>query len=140
MIRAFLILLSGLYVTSAAAEKPVLALVIDDLGYSFDQARQVLNLPGQHTYAIIPSTTYAKKIAQFAYQNGREVILHMPMQSAIGRKIEASVSLAEHYNDGLQFLHYLLDCQEMDIRHIILERRIDVRIDPVGTASISFIN
>lgn len=90
MIRAFLILLSGLYVTSAAAEKPVLALVIDDLGYSFDQARQVLNLPGQHTYAIIPSTTYAKKIAQFAYQNGREVILHMPMQSAIGRKIEDS--------------------------------------------------
>lgn len=90
MTRTLLIILSGLFASSVTAEKPVLALVIDDLGYSFEQARQVINLPGEHTYAIIPNTTYAKKIAQFAYKNGREVILHMPMQSAIGRKIEAS--------------------------------------------------
>lgn len=70
--------------------QPVLALVIDDLGYSFDQAKQVLKLPGEHTFAIIPDAAYSKKIAQFAFQNGHEVILHMPMQSSQGQKIESS--------------------------------------------------
>lgn len=70
--------------------RPILALVIDDLGYSFKQAKQVLNLPGEHTYAIIPDATYSRKIAQYAFQNGREVILHMPMQSSVDLKIESS--------------------------------------------------
>lgn len=70
------------------AEKPVLSLVIDDLGYSFENAREALNLPGQHSFAIIPNTTYGRKIADFAHQNGHEVILHMPMQSAVDTPIE----------------------------------------------------
>ena len=74
----------------AQAERPVLSLVIDDLGYSFEQAKKVLELPGEHTYAIIPQTTYSRKIAQYAGQLGREVILHMPMQSATDLVIESS--------------------------------------------------
>jgi len=91
MSRALLFLFASFFLASANAEKPVLALVIDDLGYSFDLAKQVLNLPGQHTFAIIPDTTYSKKIADFAHQNGHEIILHMPMQSlASGKHIEAT--------------------------------------------------
>ncbi len=92
MIKVLGFLLGSLLLTSSAnAEKPVLALVVDDLGYSFELAKQVLNLPGQHTFAIIPDTTYDKKIAEFAHQNGHEIILHMPMQSlASGKHIETS--------------------------------------------------
>lgn len=79
-----------LFLNSAQADKPALSLVIDDLGYSFNQAKQVLNLPGQHTFAIIPDTTYSHKIAQFAYNNGHEVMLHMPMQSSVDLIIESS--------------------------------------------------
>ncbi len=91
MIRRTLALASTLFLSSANADKPVLALVVDDLGYSFEIAKQVLNLPGQHTFAIIPETTYDKKIAEFAHQNGHEIMLHMPMQSlARGKHVELS--------------------------------------------------
>jgi len=90
MIKLGALLASSLFLSSANADKPVLALVIDDLGYSYDQAVKVLNLPGQHTYAIIPDTTYSKKIAQLTAKNGQETILHMPMQSTTSIKIETS--------------------------------------------------
>ena len=80
-------------INNAHADKPALSLVIDDLGYSFEQAKQVLRLPGEHTYAIIPSTTYSQKIARYAHQNGHEIILHMPMQSSVDLVIESTALL-----------------------------------------------
>jgi len=81
----------ALFFNSAHAEKPILSLVIDDLGYSFQTAKQVFSLPGNHTFAIIPNTAYDKKIAEFAHQNGHEIMLHMPMQSlANGGHAESS--------------------------------------------------
>lgn len=79
-----------LFTTPLQADKPVLSLVIDDLGYSFQQAKQVLQLPGEHTFAIIPATTYSQKIARYAHEQGHEVMLHMPMQSATDLVIEPS--------------------------------------------------
>lgn len=88
--RALLYLSLALIFAPVQADKPTLSLVIDDLGYSFEQARQVLNLPGDHTYAIIPDTTYSQKIARYAHENGREVMLHMPMQSSVDLIMETS--------------------------------------------------
>lgn len=68
------LILSGLVTllstTLGADDKPILSLVIDDLGYSFSQAQQVLDLPGEHTYAIIPATTYSTRIARYAHDKG----------------------------------------------------------------------
>ncbi len=99
MNKTLAFLLGTLFFSSANAEKPVLALVIDDLGYSFELARQVLNLPGKHTFAIIPDTTYDKKIAEFAHQNGHEIMLHMPMQSLVSGKHVESSTLDENMNE-----------------------------------------
>ncbi len=93
-----------LIVSCAQADRPALSLVVDDLGYSFEQAKEVLSLPGNHTYAIIPGTTYGRRIARYAYQNGREIILHMPMQSATDLVIEESA------------LHDAMDEQEITQR------------------------
>jgi uncharacterized protein len=90
MIRQFSLIFLVLLSSTAWAGKPSLSLVIDDLGYSFEQAKKVLSLPGNHTFAIIPETTYSKKIAQFAHQNGHEVMLHMPMQSSTDLIIEST--------------------------------------------------
>ncbi len=90
MIRPFSLFFLVLLSSAAWAKKPTLSLVIDDLGYSFEQAKKVLSLPGEHTFAIIPETTYSKKIAEFAYQNGHEVMLHMPMQASTDLIIESS--------------------------------------------------
>lgn len=90
MIKNLWLLGIVLLTNNAQAEKPVLSLVIDDLGYSFELAKQVLKLPGEHTFAIIPETTYSRKIAKYAHENGHEVILHMPMQSSVDLIIETS--------------------------------------------------
>lgn len=90
MIRRLSLLLLFLFHSSAWAAKPTLSLVIDDLGYSYEQAKKVLSLPGNHTFAIIPDTTYCKKIAQYAHEQGHEIMLHMPMQASTDLIIEAS--------------------------------------------------
>lgn len=88
--RLYLALILFLFTSNVQAEKPALALVIDDLGYSFDLAKKVLDLPGNHSFAVIPDTTYSQKIAKYANLQGHEVILHMPMQSSEDVSIEAS--------------------------------------------------
>ena len=82
MLRSWLLLLL-LVVGAVTADdrRPVLALVIDDLGYSFEPGRKALELSGDHTYAILPDAVYSRKLARHAYQLDREVILHLPMQS-----------------------------------------------------------
>lgn len=65
----------------ATGQQPVLSLVIDDLGYSFDQGRAAIELQGEHTYAVIPGTHYGKRLAKLAEKHNKEVILHLPLQA-----------------------------------------------------------
>jgi len=80
-----LYLVTALLGVSAAAigdQHPVLSLVIDDIGYSLQQGRAAINLEGDHTYAVIPGASNAQKLAAFARQSGKEVILHLPLQAS----------------------------------------------------------
>ena len=67
---------------AAADQRPLLSLVIDDLGYSYQLGQAAINLPGDHTYAIIPGATYSQKLAKFAQQKDKEIILHLPLQAS----------------------------------------------------------
>jgi len=78
----FLPFLCLIAVTNADDQRPVLSLVIDDLGYSLKKGKAAIELEGDHTYAIIPNTTYGKKLAHFASEKNKEVILHLPLQSS----------------------------------------------------------
>ena len=79
--------LTGLLLTIAASsaaiadQRPVLSLVIDDLGYSLDNGMAAIDLDGEHTYAILPGTSFGRQLAERAHALGKEVILHLPMQS-----------------------------------------------------------
>ena len=57
------------------------AIVIDDIGYH-QLDYKLLELPYELTFAVIPHTTHSNAVAKAAYQKGRDVILHMPMESA----------------------------------------------------------
>lgn len=63
----------------AAAERPRLALVIDDLGWDRDIGERVLRLPGPITVAVLPETPAGTELARAAHAIGLEVILHQPM-------------------------------------------------------------
>lgn len=69
----------------ALCSLPVLAakvaIVIDDIGYHQIDYK-LLDLPYELTFAVIPHTPHSNAVAKAAYQKRRDVILHMPMESA----------------------------------------------------------
>lgn len=88
MIGRFCLILGGSFVLTgldaAAPGTPIarIAIIIDDLGYQLDAGRRSINLPGPIACAILPSTPRAKRLAEAAYANGKEVLLHLPLESA----------------------------------------------------------
>lgn len=66
--------------TPVHAEK-LASIIIDDVGNNLQYGEDVINLPATLTIAILPKTTYARKLARLAASNNKEVMLHLPMQS-----------------------------------------------------------
>lgn len=62
-----------------------LALVIDDFGYREHNEKEIIALPHPITVAVLPNSPNAGNIATLAYQNGKEVIIHLPM-APIGKQ------------------------------------------------------
>ncbi len=58
-----------------------LAIVIDDLGYSFVNGKRSIDLPGKVTVAILPFAPNSVGLAEYATRKNKEVIIHLPMQA-----------------------------------------------------------
>ena len=61
----------------------VVAIVIDDLGQDMKSAQELLDLPDRITLGIMPRLPHSKKIAEAAKRNGREVMVHIPMEAKV---------------------------------------------------------
>ncbi len=59
---------------------PKVAIIIDDLGYDLLIAQKFLRLDPSLTFSIIPHTPFQKRIAEAARKNGRELMVHLPME------------------------------------------------------------
>jgi len=57
------------------------ALIIDDMGYSMDDIKELCSMKKDITIAVLPYSPYAEETAQLAHHNGLEVILHLPLES-----------------------------------------------------------
>lgn len=68
-------------VPSAAADSPRIAIIIDDLGYQRAAGRRAVGLPGPVACAVLPLTPRAAELAEAAHAAGKEVLLHLPLQS-----------------------------------------------------------
>ncbi|MCP4490793.1 MAG: divergent polysaccharide deacetylase family protein [Gammaproteobacteria bacterium] len=93
---------------NGAEQRPVLSLVIDDLGYSFQHGRRAIELKGDHTYAIIPGTSYGRKLARLADTHKKEVILHLPLQ-AINSSASSEPNALNETMDEDQLANNLVD-------------------------------
>jgi len=60
------------------------AIVIDDLGGDLGAAQRLLNLPYGLTFSVLPYLAHSGEVAEEAHRDGREVMLHLPMEAEPG--------------------------------------------------------
>lgn len=65
-----------------------ISIIIDDIGHNLHRGEQVINIPASITYAIIPNTTHSDRLARYAHQAGKEVMVHLPMENTDHRPME----------------------------------------------------
>lgn len=58
------------------------AVVIDDLGNNLKHGRRAVRIPGAVALSILPNGPFSTQLAEMAHAAGKEVLLHLPMQSA----------------------------------------------------------
>lgn len=76
-------------------ERPSIALIIDDIGYNAALGEQAIALPGAVTYAVLPHTPHGEELAEFANQQGKEVMLHAPMSNLANMPLGPGALTAE---------------------------------------------
>lgn len=70
------------FATQVSAQTvPSIAIIIDDLGYQLEAGQRAISLPGPVSYAILPATPRGQLLAQTAHEHGKEVLLHLPLES-----------------------------------------------------------
>ena len=60
-----------------------LVIIIDDIGNNYELGNAMVELEGPLTLAFLPHTPYAKRLANKAYLQEKEIILHAPMENTI---------------------------------------------------------
>jgi len=64
-----------------ASAAPRIALIIDDLGYRYNEGLRATRLPGPVACAVLPATPRGETLARAAHADGKEVFLHLPLQA-----------------------------------------------------------
>ena len=72
---------------STLAAELYASIIIDDLGDNLQQVKSVAALPGPVAIAVMPDTPYADRALKLARKQGKQVLLHMPMQAIEHKKM-----------------------------------------------------
>ncbi|MBF8268679.1 MAG: Polysaccharide deacetylase family protein [Gammaproteobacteria bacterium] len=90
LIACFIIILIFLLPRPAAADQPTptpeISIIIDDIGYRMHDDMRAIAIPGALAYAIMPHSPHALKMSHLASQNGKLVLLHLPMEAIMQEK------------------------------------------------------
>ncbi|MBU4566729.1 MAG: divergent polysaccharide deacetylase family protein [Desulfarculus sp.] len=62
------------------APRPMVAIIIDDMGHGLGPAQRLAGLGMPLTFSILPHSLQAKAVARLAHAHGVEVMLHLPME------------------------------------------------------------
>ncbi|HYW90853.1 MAG TPA: divergent polysaccharide deacetylase family protein [Gammaproteobacteria bacterium] len=77
----------ALHAPPAAARDPRpgvqgrISIIIDDLGQELDPGEQAVSLPGPVACAFLPDRPHTRQLADRAWRNGKEVMLHLPLEA-----------------------------------------------------------
>lgn len=60
---------------------PQVAIIIDDMGYHRRIGGQLLNLDMELTFSFLPGAPFTPELEEHAYQLGRDILVHLPMEA-----------------------------------------------------------
>jgi hypothetical protein len=60
--------------------RPRIAIIVDDLGLDKQVVEELLRLQAPVTFSILPFQQYSRRVAERAHAQGKEIILHLPME------------------------------------------------------------
>ena len=86
-----------------AASTASISIIIDDIGDRLEWGRRAVELPAPIACAFLPHTPYAERLAKLAHTQGKEVLLHLPMQ-AVGHNALGPGAITLDMT-RLQFVH-----------------------------------
>lgn len=95
----------------ATGDRPVVAIVIDDLGESWEQVAPFLLVPAPLSLAVLPVRAEARPVALRLAAAGRDVLVHVPMEPLDASQMDAP--------------EYLLAAMPTRARLALLERLLD---------------
>ena len=81
--------LLSLFGRASAEQLPAISIIIDDMGKGYESGQRVVDLPGPVACAFLPAARYTRELAGKAHQRGKEVMLHLPMESMDRRPLDA---------------------------------------------------
>jgi len=87
--------------SSFKQKKARIAIIIDDIGNQRADAASFV-LPEKVTFSILPHTPFSTEFATYSYHQGREVMLHMPMESLHGEALGDGALLASMYPNEVE--------------------------------------
>ncbi len=73
------------FLTSSAQAEGYVCIIIDDFGNNGNGTKEILSLPIPITVAVMPFLPFSLQDAEAAYQAGKEVFLHVPMEPLHGK-------------------------------------------------------
>ena len=85
-IIALTLSIPGSVTAAGLNQKPAISIIIDDIGYRIHDDLRAIGIPGPIACAIMPLSPYAQKMSRLASNNGKLVLLHLPMESVTQEK------------------------------------------------------
>lgn len=96
------VILLGMASVLVDARPAKIAIIVDDLGYRHTD-RLALNLPVQVTFSILPFAQYTDFFVEQAERQGRDIMLHMPMESLERQNWGERALLSTMYPEEIAF-------------------------------------
>lgn len=69
----------------AVAILPKVAIIVDDIGYQRELGKAFLDMPIELTFSFLPFAPHTKELERRAYDLGKTVFLHLPLQPQSGK-------------------------------------------------------
>ena len=72
---------------SFAADHNYIAIIIDDIGHNLRAGKRAIDIQAHLTFAVIPETQHALRLASYAHNTGKEVMIHLPMENTMNHPL-----------------------------------------------------